>query len=381
MRVLIITTNVPGFVTNGGEQWTRTIADSLRRIGCEVALLGFERPGNPPAAGEISVGKRVVETRSNPVRALGWGLEALLRGQPYTVAKWAARNYRRSLARKLGEENWDMAVIDHVQLSWARRQLGGIPFVHLSHHAEGELYGRQAEAGSAARRAMFRREAWLIARLERDLIAAAAETWCISNADREVLIQSAPTARIIALPSDCRHDWSAAATIAPNGPDLALIGNWRWGPNRQALCWFLDEVIPRLPASWRIEIAGAVDLRGLSQDGRVTFVGTVSDPCAFLRRAHRIAVPSLAEVGCNFKLLDGIAAGRPLVADRRAVGFVGPVPAHVYAVDGPVDFAEALRLAGEPNQADCTAWLQGRRARLDATIADSVSIIANRRFG
>lgn len=371
MKILFITTSLPGAVTNGGEQWSRNVIDGLRRIGADVTVIGFERPGNPGGKGEASVGRRTVETSRTPVQAALWGVRALLGGRPYTVQKWIGADYRRALAGLLARGGWTAAVIDHVQMAWTAELVGDLPVFHLSHHAEGALYTAQAERAGGAKRRILAREALLIAATERDLVTRARATWCVSSSDADRLSRFAP-GRVVTLPADCRPDWAPGAATG-DGPDVGLIGNWRWGPNRAALHWFLDQVCPVLPVAWRIEIAGAVDPAGLPQAGQVAFTGFVDDACAFMRRARRIAVPSLAEVGCNLKLLDAIAAARPVVASRAAIAALDDPPAHLSAADDAASFAAKLIAAPEADPDACAAWLAARRHDMDRTLTRALA--------
>ncbi|MBC9032929.1 glycosyltransferase [Sphingomonas sp. JC676] len=370
MQILFLTTVLPAEIRNGGELWSQTIVDSLRRCGAQVMLLGYERPGSSPAPGETSVGVCSIETRAAPLRAAIWALRSIGR-RAFTVQKWMGAGYREQLATLIADRDWDLVVIDHAQMGWTLPLLRDVPIVYLAHHAEQSLYVRLAASAGFAGRRVYRREARLVARVERAVLDAAVETWCISEHDADRLRAQA-RGIVRALPPLGREQADAPLS-EPAGPQVALLGNWRWQPNRQALRWFLDRVQPLLPADWRIEIGGNVDPAGLPAPAQVRFCGAVEDGPGFLRRAERVAVPSLAAEGANLKLLDAIASGRPVVASASAIRLVGQVPADVAGADSAEAFAAALVRTPRPDRAARTRWMVARRVALDEIVAAALS--------
>jgi hypothetical protein len=369
-RILFITTALPAEGLNGGELWTQTVVDSLRRNGANVQIIGFERVGSLRGRDEISVGSRTIETRQAPLRAFWWGLRAL-GGRPYTVEKWRSRSYARCLSTLMSEQRWDLVVIDHAQMAWAAHAIENIPFIYLSHQVESAVFRALARSVRGVMRKIYSREAVLMARLEGWLVRSAREVWCISEADSASLTRFGNEA-VRRLPPLARSGLDSFPVTA-HGPDVVLLGNWRWEPNALALNWFLQEVRPLLPLNWQIDIGGAVDVHRQPAMEGVRFRGVVVDAPAFLRSGYRVAVPSLAVAGANLKLLDAIASGRPVVASQRAIELIGAVPADVCSASTAADFAAAL-IATHP--ADLVArrqWMESRQAGLDAQIAAALA--------
>jgi hypothetical protein len=373
-QILFITTILPAERLNGGELWSQTVVDSLRRNGASVQVIGFERVGSLRGQDEISAGARTIETRQAPLRAFWWGLRTL-GGQPYTVEKWRSRRYARRLSALMGEQRWDLAVIDHAQMAWAVRWIKNIPFIHLSHQGESAFFDALARSVRGAMRKIYSREAASLARLEGGLVRSALEVWCISETDRASLTGYGNEA-VRTLPPLARSDCGIVPVTAAHEPDVVLLGNWRWEPNALALRWFLKEVRPLLPQDWQIDVGGAVDIRRQPAMRGVHFCGVVIDPAAFLRTGRRVAVPSLTVAGANLKLLDAIASGRPVVASQRAMELIGAVPADVCSANTAADFAAAL-IATHP--ADLVArrqWMEARQAALDAQIAAALASLS-----
>lgn len=369
MNILFLTTVLPSGRYGGGEIWSQNVVDALRSAGAEVTVLGYDRRGTGPGSGEIAVGHRIVETARNRAAALRWGVRAMLRSRPYTVEKWIGAEYRAAIRASLALQQWDSVIIDHAGMAWAINEIGNLPFVHLSHQAESILY-RQHAAGRSILGPVHRREASLLRKTESRLTCEAAQTWTLSEDDAEYF-QSLGGSSVRALPVAAHPDWEAATFTSVEGPDVALLGSWTWQPNRKGLMWFLVEVVPLLPMTWQIEVAGKYVANGLPSPENVRFVGVVDDAFSFLRRAQRIAVPSFSSVGVPIKLLDAIAAGPPVVATHSALERIGEAPLHVAAANDAHGFARALMDAKSAGSG--ADWTRTRQQALRESVAAAMA--------
>ncbi len=375
MNILFLTTVLPSGRYGGGEIWSQNIVDALRAANAAVTVVGYDRRGAGAVAGEVAVTSRTVETARNPLAALRWGMEALLRSRPYTVQKWAGAEYRTAVRKLFGEQDWDLAVVDHAGMAWMHSEIGRLPFVHVAHQAESSLYAQHAASGSCLALA-HRREARLVRETEARLARHAVQVWTLSEQDghyfRKLGAQS-----VRALPVAGRPGWEAVSSRTANDADLALLGSWTWKPNREGLVWFLTEVVPLLPKTWIIKVAGKYVARGLPRPDNVRFVGVVPDAFDFLRGAKRIAVPSLSSVGVPIKLLDAIAVGSPVVTTQAALARIGDAPHHVVAAADAMEFARALTEAHAAGAGG--HWARKRQEALRDGVAEALASLEGRR--
>src|SRR5436305_605195 len=155
----------------------------MRAAGHEVVVVGWTRSDRrgPTAGGELSAGRRAIETAaaSRPTR-VRWLARALARGEPFSVAKYAGRRYRDVAA---GAGGADVVMIDHAQVGpSALAPAGAAPRVLVAHNVEHRVYDEQARAATR-NRWLWRREARLMGRQERRLAAEAASVWTLSEDD------------------------------------------------------------------------------------------------------------------------------------------------------------------------------------------------------
>ncbi|MCC7359067.1 MAG: glycosyltransferase [Anaerolineales bacterium] len=129
---------------------------------------------------------------------------------------------------------------------------------------------------------------------------------------------------------------------------VLFVGALDRARNQAAARWLVEAVWPRVRAacpSAALRLVGARPppaLLALSARAGVTATGYVPDLAAEYAAARVVAAPLLGEAGALNKVLDGLAAARPVVATRAANAGVGAPPAALTAADEPRAFAQAV---------------------------------------
>src|SRR4051812_44987269 len=149
VRILFLTTLMPGALSSGSEVASQGFVHGLRALGHEVTLIGYRRAGDSPPLhpDDVVVSDRHIETDRAGARAALWMARALATRQPYSVAKYVSRAYRRAVAEALLRGRPQLVVVDHAQMGWAAPP--GVPSVLLSHNVEHRLYEELAAEGGA----------------------------------------------------------------------------------------------------------------------------------------------------------------------------------------------------------------------------------------
>jgi len=379
VTVVLLTTVLPRGRRSGGEVVSQSVVAALDSAGRNTRVVGYQRPEDrcSTAAGELSAGRRPIETATAGLHGLAWMARAVATRAPYSSAKYESRAYLRAVRQALGHDA-TAVIADHAQVHFAIRR-GGVdragenrlPLVFIAHNAESCLYGRLAAAarGPAGRWA-YGREARLVRRIEADLAGRARQVWALTAEDADYFRSLQPTADV--RPLDVASTMRSEAA-APEY-DVALMGRWSWRPNALGLEWLEREVLPRLPADLTIEVAGGGADWLSGRYSNVAIRGVVPDAQSFLSRARVVAVPAVTTSGVQVKTLDAIASGVPVVATRAGVRGLADLPASVTVADDAGDFADELqRLAsGEARdslRAEASAWSNARRGRFESTVA------------
>jgi glycosyltransferase involved in cell wall biosynthesis len=181
---------------------------------------------------------------------------------------------------------------------------------------------------------------------ERGLLARAAETWMVSEADAAAARQLCPGAAIRVVPNVVD-----VARIAPVTPVVAarralFVANFSYEPNRNGLRFLLDAVFPRVWAELpdaRLRLVGAGLAAPPSEDPRVEAVGFVADLADAYAEVSAAVVPLLQGGGTPLKFVEALAYGLPIVATpRAAAGLAVRDGEHCVLADGAEAFAAAL---------------------------------------
>jgi polysaccharide biosynthesis protein PslH len=384
-RTLFVTTVLPSRRGSGSERASQSFIDALRSCGCEVSVIGYRRSGQGTelAPGERLVAERPIETAQAGSRALLWLGSSIVRGDPYSSAKYRSRAYARMVRAVLAEDVYDLVVLDHVQLGWVTRWVPRTTaLVLVAHNLEHELYA--AEAGHRSNpliRRVYAREARLVRQAEQELGARADEVWALTHHDAAWFARLPGTrAGCFAIPSELGGPSDAAAA---KSCDVGLVGTWTWAPNADGLRWFVDRVRPLLPTAVSIEVAGrgAEWLQG--RYANVRYRGFVADAQAFMRRAGVVAVPATRGAGIQIKTLDAIASGsRVVVTPLGLRGIEDPPPSVAVARTAP-EFAATIRArlrtpATARERAAGDAWSAARRARFLDQLAEALWVVLGR---
>jgi glycosyltransferase involved in cell wall biosynthesis len=380
MTILFLTTVLPAGRRSGGELASQAFVDALRAAGHRVLVLGYRRRGDqlPLAPDDRAVAERPIETKLSGPWPAAWALAALVGQLPYSAAKYRSRLYLRQLTTALDEAKPQLVIVDHAQMAWAIPQIAGrTPHIYLAHNVEHELYA--VAARSTRHRVMRwanRREAVRIAMLERLSLRSAKEVWTLSDEDAARLqaMGAPPPPRMFDVPAEV----SEHAALSTPQAHVRLLGTWTWGPNAVGLRWFLDRVVPWLPADTTVEIGGVGADGWRAPRPTVRFCGRVPDAQGFLRGARVLAVPSTAGTGVQIKTLDAVATGLPVVATSVALRGIDDPPSTVTLADDPRAFAAALaRLAAQPRDeqalAAAIAWTTRRAERFRTAVAEAAA--------
>jgi len=134
---------------------------------------------------------------------------------------------------------------------------------------------------------------------------------------------------------------------------ILFVGRLNYPPNKKGLEWCTHEVFPLidtgdLPVRW-IAVGKPIPEQPLTP---FEFVGYVEDLPAALAAADVCIAPIRHGSGTSIKVLDYIAAGRPVVATSHgARGLPIENGRHLLVADTPQEFARAIeRLLNEPDE-------------------------------
>jgi glycosyltransferase involved in cell wall biosynthesis len=359
VRTLVIAKFVPWPPNSGDKRRTLGVIRALHEQG-PVTLCAFAGPDEDaePLRGEG------FDVRSVPVRrSLATLLGGLRRGRSLTSARFWDPRLADEVAEAAGGDP-DVVIVEHVQLLPYARGIRARTRVLDMHNVESALAARVAAASGGLRRLAWAVEARALRALERrsrecDVVAV------VSDVDRTTLSGVVAHPRVVVVP----NAWDEPEPLPPAAdPVVSFVALLSWGPNVDAAGWFCREVWPRvleqLPEA-HLQLVGrnpADAVRALAGPS-VEVTGTVPDLTPWYARTRVTVAPLLAGGGSRLKILESLAAGRPVVATTiGAEGLEDLLGRGVLVADDPAAMAaEVVALLSDPARS-AELGLQGAAA-------------------
>ncbi len=315
MRDLLVTTHAP-VLRSGRALRTYGVARALAAHGgLDLLYLRFEGAEADAAFSAIAGVRMHAVTSSRGARRLIAYARGLRAGAPRSLARGVSPELAAAASVLAAQPDRGRVIADGpvaaaTLAALARRH----PIVYNAHNFES---GFRHELGGPETDSPERLRAF-----ERDLLAAAVESWMVSDADIAAARELCPGARLRYVPNVV--DVGAIEPVQPRaGVQRAIfVANFAYEPNRDGLRFMLEEVLPRVWAELpdaRLALVGAGLEQPPSSDPRVEALGFVDDLHGAYAGASCAVVPLLVGGGTPLKLIEALAYALPVIATPRAV--------------------------------------------------------------
>lgn len=334
LRILVLLPFAPTLdATHGGGRSTARLISGLAERHRVVALC-LRRDGDPPADERLrSQCELLEEFRQRPTAGTAAALTArrarlsaaLLRGRPM----WVADSDVSALRARLGAlaREWKPDVVQaefHVMAQYLDAVPAGVVRVVTEHEigtdAAADLSGRHRGPTSL----LFRLDAVAWKGYERRVLNRADAAVVFSRIDSERLAALFNVTRIAIVPLGTNVPGSPLDPGGTEAAAIVFVGNYMHPPNVEAALVLMRHIFPRVRAQRpdaKLYVVGASATRAMQQSAGegVVVTGAVADVNVYLDRAAAVCVPVRSGGGVRVKVLDALAAGKAVVASRRAV--------------------------------------------------------------
>lgn len=206
-------------------------------------------------------------------------------------------------------------------------------------------FGRRHAGAEGLKRWALGVELQRVRRFEQRVAHEARNCFVVSGIDQKEI--GIGTVQALPLGIDLNH--FSPATSQSNEPVLAFTGNMNYQPNAEAVIWFTRHCWPQVksavPAA-RLVIAGSNPGEAVQQLGRdpsITVTGRVPSMADVIRRSSVAIAPMQSGSGMQFKILEAMACGVPVVTTTLGLGDITARPAQdLLVADGATDFTSAV---------------------------------------
>ena len=361
---VVVSAVVPYPPIGGGEKRTLRLLEAIERCGANPYLISTGRPqdGAKTALRELGVELELVPV--SPATIPG-RLEQHLRRRPSPYAPVLDSR----LAALVAERRPAFVQFEHTQNAYYFHAVRGRPVALSLHNVDSELLRTMAQAHRPGSLAWLRlRNRLHSMRIsERRAARAADAVICVSEHDAASFTEVAQ--RLLLVPNGVDDAFFAVDPELPGSESVLFFGKYDYAPNALGIARFLREGWPLVASRHshaRLRLVGTAMPGWLVSEAeaaeRVDVAGVVARMDLALASSSAVVVPIWHGAGTRLKVLEGLAAARPIAGTPLGVGNLGfEHERHGLVAESPAGLASAvIRLLEHPVLAVELA-AQGRR--------------------
>ncbi len=327
--------------------------------------------------------------RLRPAWARLRSLSGLALGKPLTVAYYRDAGMSRWVNQTMALNPVD-AVIVHSSTMLQYAVSIKAPLIADMNDVDSSKWGDYSLSHGWPMSWLYRRESAVLLREERRGAQQARMSLFATRREaalfRALAPESAARVEVLGNGVDTAYFEPLAERVSPYAAGelpIVFVGTMDYHPNVDAVCWFVEKILPALRARWpqaHFHIVGrnpSPAVRDLAGEG-VTVAGSVPDVRPWLQHAAAVVAPLRVVRGIINKALEAMAMGRPVVTTGACAESLQALHEQhlLVAEDEPAFVSQLDRLFNERGAAEelgraarrfvCSAYSWAERmARLD----------------
>jgi glycosyltransferase involved in cell wall biosynthesis len=242
------------------------------------------------------------------------------------------------------ESRCDLVIASQLSMAAYNRAFRGLPAIFDEVELGFYRIDEESTLGRSARQ-------WLTWTKHRQFLSRLLDSFractVVSDAERELLARAVPQyAAVHVVPNPVSAGTSQMAAGDRLRGSLIFAGSLRYGPNYDAMEWFLREVFPSVRAmvpDAKLTITGELGSAPPSSGSGVIFTGRVPDVRPLVAASAVSVAPIRVGGGTRLKILEAMAVGTPVVATTKAIeGLEVRNGEHLLVADTAHQFADAV---------------------------------------
>ena len=361
MKILFLSPTVPFPLTDGGRI---RVFNLLKQIAAksDVTLLALEtQPTDADGVAELQqLGVQVhlvPNATTLPRVSFSTLVNAFLKQQPITVARYDLPAYRQNFRELVAAENFDLVHYEMFHTAQFRAETD-LPSVLSQQNVDSAIWRRLCgETTNPFYKFAYWTQQLAFQRYERVLSPRFDAVTCTSDIDAAVFQRHCKEDTIEIIPNgvDVTHYQPDFTSEAP--AHLIYIGSMDWYPNEDAVAFFADEVLPSIQdkvPDVQFSIVGgnpSARVQKLAEREGIVVTGRVPEIKPYFAEATVFVVPLRIGSGTRLKILEALAMGKAIVSTTvGAEGLDLKDGEEIFIADEPAIFADAVtRLLTDPS--------------------------------
>jgi glycosyltransferase involved in cell wall biosynthesis len=340
---LVVCPAFPLPAISGGRKRSIRLIEAIEAEGISPQIVTVEQPGSNGAAEAEERGWDVVVGNRQPA----------FRGSRHPLAPSLSADLRDQLLTRAPHALF-VQFEEYTSYPYLAYCDYGRPSIMSSHNIDGEvLRARAALTGRVTPRGWReRRRALVVGRLERRCARHAEHVFAVSSKDADFFSQFNPRVSHVPNGVDAELLDTAGVSSQTHPPSLLFFGQLAYAPNVDGLLRFLRagwQTVLDVHPQARLVVVGNAPPENLKRAARtfpnVTVKGFVPHIGDELRSADLVIAPLWVGGGTRIKVLEAMAAARPVVGTPLAVEGIGFLPGvHGLVGDTPEQIGRAVSL-------------------------------------
>ncbi|MBN2482413.1 MAG: glycosyltransferase [Bacteroidales bacterium] len=338
---------------DGGSLAILNLAHSFARLGHDITMLCMTASKHNIPAGDPPVTThqiRLVTVKVNTgIRWSSLIINLLCSKEPYIAERFVSEDFRTKLITILRSNSFDIIQLEGSYLlpylDTIRSHTNAVVALR-SHNIEHEIWsGISKNTGNAFKRMYLQN---LSKRLEKfeskytnryDLLVP------ITDNDQRTFHIMGNQKPVMVCQSGCNTENLLQMKRTGWNRSLFFLGSLDWMPNQQGLTWFALNVFPQLVRKYPdivFYVAGRNAPRWIIsklKHRNIIYRGEVEDAREFMESQDIMVVPLFSGSGMRVKIIEAMAAGKPVVATTKAAEGIRIVPdENILLADSVGDF-------------------------------------------
>jgi len=292
-----------------------------------------------------------VETRGKSTVAAGAG-RSILRREPLSCGCFFSPKFKSKINQALVAETYDVIFVFCSSMAQYIPQPAHVPMVLDLVDVDSAKWAQYATRSRFPVSWLFTREARKLARYEKRLVRASYSTIVTTLQEARLLGgDDIPRVEVIgngveipAAPAD-----KPPQDILALQPYVLFVGTMDYLPNVDAVEYFAQDIFPRVRdrhPELKFVVAGrdpSRRVRKLARQAGVVVTGAVADVNTYLASSSAVVAPFRIAQGIQNKLLEALAAGKPVVTTSGPAAAIGATHnAELLVADTAAEFVSAV---------------------------------------
>lgn len=356
--ILYLTHRIPLPPNRGDKIRSCHILQMLRDIA-PVHLASFAENSEDHKAvallDDMTASHKVVSRNPSP---MGAALRALPKGEAISRTAFYDRHIAQYVRDKLDSGTIAAMVVFSGQMAQYIPENCPVPVWMDFVDMDSAKFKSYAQTASPAMRWLYAREAEKLHQIEMETARKVAMSSFVSEAEKNHFLKNSgqlPQHKIIALGNGIDTQYYNPAGLGTNifkgknGPHLVFTGQMDYPPNVDAVCWFAQDILPKIRQSLpdcAFHIVGrnpVKQVEALAAKSGVYVTGSVPDVRPYIASADAVVAPLRVARGVQNKVLEAMAMARPVfVSEQAAIGIEADDGAHFCIIKEQDNFAEKL---------------------------------------